>query len=253
MPAIDSYPFTDPHIALKRGKVQGSTPYDIYGINADVTAAEDIWNTGGTYAAPATAAVVNVASGSANDDGSPAGTGAQTIRLYGVDSNYDLATEDIVLNGTSNVASTTSWWHIHKMRVLTVGSGGTNAGAITATSAAAGTPVLCSIAASAGQSRSTVFLVPRNATAYLTYIHAGYSNNTGGNTANIELLIKPFGGPSIAEDELALSDSNNSDRNPFVGALVAEAKSLIKLRCRAVTGGSAYIHGMIGLVLVEGA
>lgn len=253
MPAIDSYPFTDPHIALKRGKVQGSTPYDIYGINADVTTAEDIWNQGGTYAAPATAEVVNVVSGSANDDGAPAGTGARTIRLYGVDSNYDLATEDITMNGTTNVASATSWWHIYKMLVLTVGSGGTNAGAITATSAAAGTPVLCSIAASAGVSKSTVFLVPRNTNAYITYVHAGYSNSTGGNTANIELLVKSFGGPAIAEDELALSDDNNSDRNPFTGSVLATEKSLIKLRCATVTGGAARIHGMIGMVLVAGA
>lgn len=73
----------------------------------------------------------SIVSSSASD--ASAGTGARTVRIYWMDSTgASVGTEDVTLNGTTNVNLVTSTkCFIQKMEVRTVGSGGSNAGTIT--------------------------------------------------------------------------------------------------------------------------
>lgn len=106
----------------------------IYGRNSDVdtAATEDVIVAGGTYARPTTTDdTLNIVSSSAND--AAAGTGARTVEIYGVSSSTGRYQREIVtLNGTTDVATEYAYTWCH-MRVLTAGSGGVNAGNITAT------------------------------------------------------------------------------------------------------------------------
>lgn len=80
----------------------------------------------------------SIKSSSAND--ASAGTGARTVTIYYVDSTGATSTtETVTLNGTTAVnLVNTNHCFIEKMVVATVGTGGTNAGAITLFTGAAG-------------------------------------------------------------------------------------------------------------------
>lgn len=106
----------------------------IIGENLDVdtgTVPETIWEIGGEYSFPTAATVATVVSSSAND--TSAGSGARIVFLEGLDANWNQVSDIITLNGTSNVLGTTSFFRVNNARVISSGSGMTNAGTITIT------------------------------------------------------------------------------------------------------------------------
>jgi hypothetical protein len=92
-----------------------------------------------TYTEQSANAQRSVASSSANDTNS-AGTGARQIKITYYDSTgAGPSTETINLNGTANVNTvSTTICFIEKIEVVSVGSGGSNAGTITLFAATAG-------------------------------------------------------------------------------------------------------------------
>lgn len=93
---------------------------------------EDIWSYGGTRALPYTAGetISIVSSSIADDNGS---TGAQYLQVAGLDTDYNLQSEVVVLDGTTPVVTANTYITIDRARVVLSGSGGTNAGNITLT------------------------------------------------------------------------------------------------------------------------
>lgn len=91
-----------------------------------------------TYTEPTSNAQRSVSSNNAAD--TSAGTGARTIRITYYTSTYTGPfTETLTLNGTANVNTVnTNICFIEKIEVVTVGSGGTNAGVISLFAATAG-------------------------------------------------------------------------------------------------------------------
>lgn len=82
----------------------------------------------GTLAHPSAASALGIASTSAND--TAAGTGARTVRITGLNSSYDVATEDVTLNGQTKVVTSATFIAVLDVQVLTAGSGGVNAGVL---------------------------------------------------------------------------------------------------------------------------
>jgi len=76
----------------------------------------------------AAAAAMDVSSSSAAD--TAAGTGAQKVRLFGVDGNYAYVTEDITMNGQTKVAGAQTFLRVFGAEVIQTGSGKVNAGDI---------------------------------------------------------------------------------------------------------------------------
>ena len=64
------------------------------------------------------------------DATSSGSTGARTVKLYGLDKDWNFQEETITLNGQTEVETTNKFIHPYKLEVLTVGSGATNAGVI---------------------------------------------------------------------------------------------------------------------------
>lgn len=73
---------------------------------------------------------LDVSSSSANDDGDPAGTGAQVVRVLGLDKYYNRLIEDVEMNGTSIVTTTQKFLRVFAAFVKTKGTGRKNAGDI---------------------------------------------------------------------------------------------------------------------------
>lgn len=158
----------------------------IRGYNAAVGSSfETLWDFSTTRVMLAIAAqtTLGVSSGSAND--TAAGTGTRTIRVWGINENYELISEDFTMNGQTRVVGTKTFFRVFRMVQLTAGSGGTNAGIIYAytssVSPTAGVPasgIHDTMTVGESQSASGLFTVPAGKTLALLGIY-------GGNTAGV--------------------------------------------------------------------
>lgn len=207
-----------------------------FGRNPDVDAGtEDIWSQGGTWVAPTLARVHAIVSSSANDAGS--GTGARTISIEGLNGSYAEVSETLTLTGTVAVNTVNSYTIIHRIVVLTAGSGGANAGTITATAAVDAT-VSCGIVIGKNQTQTAIYQIPAGYSGYLSSFSGSYN---GGGTSNVllELFIKPFGGVFNLKGSVNLAESGSSiARRTYDTPLVIAAKSIIKLTATSDSANS---------------
>jgi len=174
-------------LEVAKGSIDGYSCINKFGHNPDVdiaSAPEDVWAGGGIYGFyPTTAQSMEAVSTSTNDDYSPAGTGARTIQVYGLDSNWDLQEETVQMNGTTPVALSNTYIRIYRALVLTAGSVETNDGNITIRIVTVGT-VAAYIMAGDGQTQQAVYTIPNNKTGYFMKGYVGMSD--GGSSVSRE-------------------------------------------------------------------
>lgn len=116
-------------LASATGQADNVFPVWKFGANQSVgTSFETIWSAGGLYNYIASATSVNISSSDTDD--TSAGTGARTVLVSGLDANWDLATETVVMDGQTLVATTETFIRMFRIQVITGGSGGANAGDI---------------------------------------------------------------------------------------------------------------------------
>lgn len=196
----------DYSINVSKGSVLDTFQVNKFGRNTDIDiGTEDIWGIGGTFVPPTSAGVVNFVSSSAAD--TAVGTGARTISVNGLNSEYNEVTETITLLGAANVPTVNSYFIVHRIIVLTAGTGGTNAGTITGTSTGGGTPVMISVTIGKGQSQFCIYQVPRGYTAYLEKFQGSVN---GGALLDLELFAKPSGGVYNLKGTLLLNTTASS-------------------------------------------
>ena len=133
-----------------------------FGMNdavAGTSTTQDVWPVGTPRTLPTSAGVVSVSSSSTSDDGDPAGTGAQTIQIDGLNSDYLEISESVTLNGTSAVTTTQSFLRINRAYVTLSGSATWNVGDITMS---IGGNTQAFIEATEGQTHQTMYTVPAN-------------------------------------------------------------------------------------------
>lgn len=188
------------YLEIARGNVPGMTCVNKFGeAPAGVqTTATDIWDradatpTQQVWTAPTQARVHAIVSSSASDDGDPAGVGARTVRVWGL-TDWDTAevSEDITLNGTTNVNTANSYVIIHRMRVLTSGATSVNVGTISAT-AATDTTVTAIIRPSEGTTHMAIYGFPSTQTVYLVRWYGSINKAQGATaTINFKLMFNP--------------------------------------------------------------
>jgi hypothetical protein len=149
-------------LQIARGQVDGHSVISIFGYSTLVgsTAQGPLWEgltlSGGNYVYPSTAAPLVLVSDSASDNTT------RSVIINGLDANYNILTETIALNGTSNVTTTGSFLRINSMEMFN----STNTGNITASISST---VYAKIAAGVGQTQMSIYTVPAGYTFYLTY------------------------------------------------------------------------------------
>lgn len=178
---------------VKAGRYTGVNTINKFGRNNDIdtsTTPETIWTRGGLWVPPTAARIHSLVSTSTADD-IDSGTGARSIRIFGLDENLDEQQEDLELQGQTPVQTTNSYLRIHRMVITSAGSGEVNAGTITAT-AETDLTVTAEIAVGQGTTQMAVWTVPRNKTAYVVTAF-GSSNRQGAAAAamvELDLVVR---------------------------------------------------------------
>jgi len=207
-------------LEVSRGNVPGMGHVNKFGRNIEIDSGvrADIWDGGYTvgsggvsliWVAP-TAARIHAIESSSDLDGktaAPSSVGARTVRVYGL-TDWDTAesSEDITLDGTTAVNTVSAYVIIHRIKCLTWGTSGPNAGTIKATAASDGT-ITAQIEISKGQTQMAIYGVPSIQTAYVESFYAEM-NKSGGASAvcDIDLCINP----DAATDETAFITKHTS-------------------------------------------
>ena len=180
-------------LQVKRNQIQGHSSVIVFGYNPDIdTSEESIWPNGGEVPHPTVASVLKISSGDNNDDGDPAGTGARTVYIEGLDGDYNVVSETVTLNGQTAVNTTNSYLYVNQFYVVTVGSGGENAGIIYAGTGTvtSGVPAVIYDLIAAGYNNRTTshYCVPAGFTGYMVkgLITTGQATGSTGVTAYLK-------------------------------------------------------------------
>jgi len=122
-------PPLDFYLQIRKGRIPGHSSATLLGECETVgTTEETIWCDEGLLLWPSSATQMTVSSESVDDD--QGGAGATSLMIEGLDSNFNLLTETVVLDGQTGVTTANSYYRINKAQVITVGSAGSNQGKI---------------------------------------------------------------------------------------------------------------------------
>lgn len=236
-------------LQTSRGQVQGHRVVTFAGYNSDVdTTWEVIW-ADGTLSIPAAATVMKISSSSAADVNT-SGTGAWTVLISGLDSNYNEISETVALNGQTAVNTVNSYLRINGFIVTSVGSGQTAAGNIYAGDGVvtAGVPatVYEYIPLGWNARQTAVYTIPAGYTGYVTYSRLTFAQESG-TTAVWGRLVAANSVPMAVVS--AVANNGVIEFQPKYPVPVAERTTI-----RAEAMGAAnnnYASTIIQLVLIK--
>lgn len=238
---------------IAEGKYQDRYIVNKFGINTDIdtgTLPEDIWDGGGAYTGFPTgsAETLAIVSSSTNDTNS-SGTGARTLRIFGLDSNKELQQEDVNLNGTTTVNSSNSYTRVYRAYVLTAGSSTTNEGEITINHSTTTANVFTVILTGTGQSQISAYTIPAGYTGYLKRYSASMFDNTT-NRAEMAIWMRPESSAVRLINAFVISDANDITREPY-GGIKFDEKTDIVFRCTSVDNSNAQITVTYDILVVK--
>ncbi|MCP3680462.1 MAG: hypothetical protein GY782_09535 [Gammaproteobacteria bacterium] len=238
--------------AIAAGLLSGVSIVNKFGRNPDIDSGstpEDVWGGGGVYNFLSAAETITAVSDSALD--TSAGTGARTIEVQGLDSNYELQTEEVILNGTTPAALVNQYLRIFRSKVLTAGTGEVNAGTITI---AGTTQTQAVISAGQGQTLMAIYTVPAGKTAYLKKIYSSLLRfeSTQETAVKFLLQVRPYGGAwNVKHSWGCKTDGDGSYNRDWLGALIIGEKSDIRVRVEYSSSNNADVSSGFDLLLVD--
>ena len=238
-------------LQVSRGQITWHEKVFQFGINNAVgTSFETIWTASSVYSYLSAASVLKISSGSADD--ASAGTGARTVRIRGLDANYNEISETVTLNGQTAVNTTNSYLRVFSLVVLTAGSGGVNAGILYAGTGTvtSGVPANVFAQVEIGYCSSTMALwtVPAGYTAYVTSYTFTSNSSTANNQITGAVIIRPFGGVFSFEATAKMEGGNSFDRH-FDTYLVVQEKSDIQMQVLA--SAAAQVTGELQIIYIK--
>ena len=241
-------PVIDESILIARGLVTGKSHVHIFGANPTIQTAtpENIWAAGGLYVFPPAAETFNIVSTSQADNGTTA-TGALTVLITGLDAAWLETTETLTLNGTTPVV-TASMTSIHRIEVLTVGSGLSNAGVITATGNTSAL-VIANIAIGKNATSLGIYMVPAGKTAYMEKITLA-ATKVKDTAALITGQFKLFGAGNAFRPVGELGIDSSGLVYEFTTPPALPAKTQLKFLTDVLTNGTG-VSMFMELLLVD--
>ena len=161
---INNMPFG---LGVQKGLVTNFSGIHKFGLNTAVGSGdfETVWDGNNTYTYPSSSGTATATSSDTASDN----TG--TVKIFGLDSNYDLAEETLTIGGS---AGTVSFIRVFRAIMVSANTGNTNVGTITIT---VSSTTVAQIRAGYGQTLMCVYTIPRKYNAYLMQIDLGTSKD----------------------------------------------------------------------------
>lgn len=192
---------------IKIKNYKGMSNDNKFGFNEAVgTSWETIWDGEDLYPWPTAASILTISSDAATD--TAAGVGAQQVKIYGLDANYNLIDETIELNGTTPVSTTLEYYRVYRMKITRVGSSGYQVGNIYAGTGTVtlGVPavILAKILDSTeknGQTLMTLYTVPAG---YRLVVFSWGGNVGKGFDIHLHFMARALGEAWQVKDNLIL-------------------------------------------------
>jgi len=204
---------TDFNTEVALGRRQGHTLWNKFGYNNDIDiGTEVVASFGGTFTPLTTATTLTIVSTSTDDDGDPAGTGTNSIVVYGLDANRDEQTEVVTMDGTTNVVTSSTWLGVNRVAMYLCGSGQTNAGTITITATTGGS-TMAEMPAGGGVTQQCIFHVPRDHQFIAEWVRVNTLKQTGGNNPRVTAKFWVYSPVSNGKQEVYKVDIDTSVTN----------------------------------------
>jgi hypothetical protein len=237
---------------LALNKVDGITQNTKFGINPDIgtVSGEDVWYGGGTYTGQntTTAEIVDIVSDDANDD--VAGTGADTIVIVGLDGSWMEQYDTLAMNGTTDVATSTTWLRVNRAFFISAGSGATNAGTVTVVGDNS-TNTYVSIPPGYGQSQVSAFTIPAGKTGIITNVNIR-SSRANGAEGSIQARIQVRLEGQIYRDVRVWELTTGSPEiGSFPKDIVLPEKTDVKVFVDGVSDGNTRVSSAIKYYLYD--
>jgi len=229
---------------IAKGNISGLSSVNKFGFNNQVPTNWEVIALGSAdFTYPTSAGTVTVVSDDADD--TSAGTGARTIKIQGLDGNYDFQEETITMNGTTNVNSINTFLRVNRMEVLTAGSSNSMEGTITAT--IGGNEQSRMEAEYDNQTLQANYTIPAGKTGYLTRIQA--TSTKDNKAAFVGLFTRELS--SIFKIKQLFEIYRNNVVVDFTVPLVIPEKTDIELRGKNEGTGQVSIGGTFDLILED--
>jgi hypothetical protein len=187
----------------------------------------------------------------------PASTGASVVHIYGLDEDYNEKEEFIIMNGTTNVPTVSTYWRIFRMHIdgaaiRTVN----NEGNITATTNDVAATVTAQITAALGQTLMAIYTIPDGKTGLMTSFSASIFKGAVGALADITLRQTKFAGPDgagcVTEHYLSVAtDGASYVQHQFSPYKVFEERTDVWMRCETSSANDIAITGAFDIILVN--
>lgn len=209
---------------------------------------ETIWSQGSTYSWIDTATVLKISSSNTNDTSD--GTGARTVLVEGLDSNYAEQSEVVTLNGQTAVNTTGTYKRVHRMIVQTVGSGNYNAGILYAGTGtvSSGVPAnkYATVPIGYNQTMMAIYTIPADKTAYLISF---YAQPDGEKEFQIRLWCR--NGTGVARVRNQLHAYQNQAMFNYRPYLKIEEKNDVWIDFHDSSGNDASVGGGFSIILID--
>ena len=157
-------------LQVARNQIMGHQVLSLFGYQAAIGNTKvPVWENATAYTYITSASTLTLVSTSASDNTSA------TILINGLDSNFNIISEILALNGTTGVTTVNSYFRVNSLLMLSPGtSQNTNVGTITLKQSS---NIVAQINVGVGKSQSTVYTVPAGYTFYLDLAEVNTSNS----------------------------------------------------------------------------
>ena len=240
-------------LQVSRGQIQGHSNVIVFGYNPDVdTSEESVWPVGGVVPHPTVASVLKISSSSTDDDGDPAGTGARTVFIAGVDGDYNVVSETITMNGQTAVNTTNSYLYVNSFYVVTVGSNGSNAGVVYAGTGVvtAGVPAVIYDAINTGYNSRTTshYCVPAGYTGYM--VEGQFSSGQASGSTAVTGFLKQNGPDGLLRVGAVTTVNNSTADYVFDPPFVIPEKNCVGSSAIGAAANNA-VSSYFNIVLIK--
>ena len=157
-------------LQVSRGQISGHSTLSLFGYQAAVGNTKiPVWENATTYTYITSASTLTLVSTSTSDDS------VAKVLISGLDSSYNLISETLALNGTTNVTTVNSYFRVNSMVMTTPGtSQTTNVGTITLKQSS---NVIAQINVGISKTQMAIYTVPAGYSFYLDLAEVNTSNS----------------------------------------------------------------------------